>query len=154
MLRLYVGIVYDPRIIGHRNWTTLQNCARYQTYVQYLSIDNKFLSCDIDAGFCRERRRRSLRTAIKAGWPGKPETACNLAVSVGYRMAPSYRGPEKDLKCEPAEASLWQKAPSGVWARSVPVAAKGREHLAASRWQLAFVFLATVRLSASQTSRN
>ena len=40
---------------------------------------------------------------------GNPEKASNLVVSVAYRMGDSYRSPDKDLKCEPAEASFRKK---------------------------------------------
>jgi len=33
----------SKRFIGHINWTGLTKCARYQTYVQILSIDKSFL---------------------------------------------------------------------------------------------------------------
>jgi len=35
-----------------------------------------------------------------------------FAVSVCHRLVSGYRGPDKDLKYEPAEARLWKKAPS------------------------------------------
>jgi len=31
--------------------------------------------------------------ALKAGWAGKPETACNPVASVAYRMGPSAAAP-------------------------------------------------------------
>ena len=62
---------------------------------------------------------------------GNPEKASNLVVSVAYRMGDSYRSPDKDLKCEPAEALLWQKAPSGSGVE-VCFTAAGREEAASN----------------------
>jgi hypothetical protein len=69
---IMLGSLYDLSVIGHINRAGL-HLARYQTYVQNLSVDNDGFPCDIEAGSAGERRRRISRQAIKAVWAGKPE---------------------------------------------------------------------------------
>jgi hypothetical protein len=84
------GLVTKTRYRTHiSGWFT--NIARYQTYVQKLSIDNAFSSCDIEAGFDGERRQGSA--ASNKSWlagetPKRPATLW----TVTYRMGPSFRG--------------------------------------------------------------
>ena len=77
--------------------------------------------------------------AIKAGWAGKPENGQQPSRSPCATVWLPVIAALKDLKCEPAEASLWQKPPSVCALEVCLVAAKGREHLETSRWQSVLV---------------
>jgi hypothetical protein len=97
--QVFCAGLQSTRVIGHmfcagftaHSWHRTDNLrrftkhARYQTYVQYLSIDNTSLVCDIEAGSDGSGAGGSAIGQEKPDWWGNPKRPATLW-SVAYRL--------------------------------------------------------------------
>src|SRR5260221_13284190 len=117
MLRLYARIVLLVRRLSDIYvWVVLQKPCVIRHMYNICLLTRVVFRAILRVDSAGSGAGGVVQPAIKAGWPGKPKNGQQPSRSPCATVWLPFIAALKDLKCEPDEASLWQKASFSLWA--------------------------------------